>query len=64
MRRRYGIPDHDQRPFNVAYAAARLAQEDFRKRSLSRGLSSALSPKALSSISEVQSRAHVQGIYI
>ncbi|KAI0254730.1 hypothetical protein BJV78DRAFT_1279837 [Lactifluus subvellereus] len=31
MRRRYGIPDHDQRPFNVAYAAARLAQEDKRK---------------------------------
>ncbi|THH16925.1 hypothetical protein EW146_g3790 [Bondarzewia mesenterica] len=30
MRRRYGIPDHDQRPFNVAYAAARLAQEDAR----------------------------------
>ena len=28
MRRRYGIPDHDQRPFNVAYSAARLAQED------------------------------------
>lgn len=27
MRRRYGIPDHDQRPFNIAYAAARLAQE-------------------------------------
>ena len=31
MRRRYGIPDHDQRPFNVAYAAARLAQDDSRK---------------------------------
>jgi len=31
MRRRYGIPDHDQRPFNVAYATARLAQEDKRK---------------------------------
>jgi hypothetical protein len=31
MRRRYGIPDHDQRPFNVAYAAARLSQEDKRK---------------------------------
>ena len=31
MRRRYGIPDYDQRPFNVAYAAARLAQEDKRK---------------------------------
>lgn len=31
MRRRYGIPDHDQRPFNVAYAAARLAQDDNRK---------------------------------
>ncbi len=31
MRRRYGIPDHDQRPFNVAYAAARLVQEDKRK---------------------------------
>jgi hypothetical protein len=31
MRRRYGIPDHDQRPFNVAYAAARLAQDDKRK---------------------------------
>ncbi|KAI0068671.1 hypothetical protein BV25DRAFT_1986254 [Artomyces pyxidatus] len=31
MRRRYGIPDHDQRPFNVAYAAARVAQEDKRK---------------------------------
>lgn len=31
MRRRYGIPDHDQRPFNVAYAAAKLAQDDSRK---------------------------------
>jgi hypothetical protein len=31
MRRRYGIPDHDHRPFNVAYAAARLAQDDSRK---------------------------------
>ena len=31
MRRRYGIPDHDHRPFNVAYAAARLAQNDSRK---------------------------------
>ena len=31
MRRRYGIPDNDQRPFNVAYASARLAQEDKRK---------------------------------
>lgn len=31
MRRRYGIPDQDQRPFNVAYAAARLAQDDSRK---------------------------------
>lgn len=31
MRRRYGIPDYDLRPFNVAYAAARLAQEDKRK---------------------------------
>ncbi|KAH9965892.1 hypothetical protein BC827DRAFT_1153339 [Russula dissimulans] len=31
MRRRYGIPDNDQRPFNVAYAAARLAQDDKRK---------------------------------
>ncbi len=31
MRRRYGIPDRDQRPFNVAYAAARLAQNDSRK---------------------------------
>ncbi|KAI0005053.1 hypothetical protein BJV74DRAFT_806649 [Russula compacta] len=31
MRRRYGIPDHDLRPFNVAYAAARLAQEDKKK---------------------------------
>jgi hypothetical protein len=31
MRRRYGIPDHDQRPFNVAYSAARLAQDDSRK---------------------------------
>ena len=31
MRRRYGIPDHDQRPFNVAYSAARLAQDDTRK---------------------------------
>jgi len=31
MRRRYGIPDHDQRPFNVAYATARLAQDDKRK---------------------------------
>ena len=31
MRRRYGIPDHDQRPFNVAYAAAKLAQEDKKK---------------------------------
>lgn len=31
MRRRYGIPDHDHRPFNVAYATARLAQDDSRK---------------------------------
>ncbi|KAI9513357.1 hypothetical protein F5148DRAFT_1279066 [Russula earlei] len=31
IRRRYGIPDNDQRPFNVAYAAARLAHEDKRK---------------------------------
>jgi hypothetical protein len=31
MRRRYGIPDHDQRPFNVAYAAAKLAQDDSKK---------------------------------
>lgn len=31
MRRRYGIPDHDQRPFNVAYAAARLSRDDSRK---------------------------------
>jgi hypothetical protein len=30
MRRRYGIPDHDHRPFNVAYAAARLSQHDSR----------------------------------
>jgi hypothetical protein len=30
MRRRYGIPDHDHRPFNVAYSAARLAQNDSR----------------------------------
>ena len=28
MRRRYGIPDHDHRPFNVAYAAARRVQEE------------------------------------
>ncbi|TFY81176.1 hypothetical protein EWM64_g2837 [Hericium alpestre] len=31
MRRKYGIPDHDQRPFNVAYTAARRAQEDSRR---------------------------------
>ncbi|KAI0307127.1 hypothetical protein B0F90DRAFT_1813930 [Multifurca ochricompacta] len=31
MRRRYGIPDNDLRPFNVAYAAAKLAQEDKRR---------------------------------
>lgn len=31
MRRRYGIPDHDQRSFNIAYAAARLAQDDSRR---------------------------------
>jgi hypothetical protein len=31
MRRRYGIPDNDQRSFNVAYAAARLAQDDSRR---------------------------------
>ncbi|KAL0580535.1 hypothetical protein V5O48_001522 [Marasmius crinis-equi] len=27
MRRKYGIPDNDHRPFNVAYAAAQLARE-------------------------------------
>ncbi|TFY72962.1 hypothetical protein EVG20_g6 [Dentipellis fragilis] len=32
MRRKHGIPDHDQRPFNVAYAAARRAKEDSRRR--------------------------------
>ncbi|KAI0053605.1 hypothetical protein FA95DRAFT_463916 [Auriscalpium vulgare] len=42
MRRRYGIPDHDQRPFNVAYAAARLAQEDGRKAQSRLGLQSAV----------------------
>ncbi|KAA1466470.1 hypothetical protein DENSPDRAFT_36166 [Dentipellis sp. KUC8613] len=29
---KHGIPDHDQRPFNVAYAAARRAKEDSRRR--------------------------------
>ncbi|KAI3616531.1 hypothetical protein WG66_011498 [Moniliophthora roreri] len=28
MRRKYGIPDNDHRPFNVAYAAAQLAREE------------------------------------
>lgn len=28
MRRRHGIPDHDHRPFNVAYAAAKRAQRE------------------------------------
>lgn len=27
MRRRHGIPDEDERPFNVAYAAALRARE-------------------------------------
>lgn len=27
MRRRHGIPDEDERPFNVAYAAAVRARE-------------------------------------
>lgn len=27
-RRRHGIPDDDNRPFNVAYAAAKQAQRD------------------------------------
>lgn len=39
MRRRYGIPDHDQRPFNVAYAAAKLAKEDSKKQDRIRTLS-------------------------
>ncbi|KAG7097374.1 hypothetical protein E1B28_004724 [Marasmius oreades] len=32
MRRKYGIPDNDHRPFNVAYAAAQLAREQRAKR--------------------------------
>lgn len=28
MRRRHGIPDHDHRPFNVAYAAAMRARQE------------------------------------
>lgn len=44
MRRRYGIPDHDQRPFNVAYAAAKLAQEDSKKQDRIRTLSTLNQP--------------------
>ena len=39
MRRRYGIPDRDHRPFNVAYAAARRVQEEGDKKKSSPALS-------------------------
>jgi hypothetical protein len=51
MRRRYGIPDHDQRPFNVAYAAARLAQEDRKKQDRIRTLSNLNQPNPVGQVS-------------
>ncbi|KAN0132648.1 hypothetical protein V8E53_009664 [Lactarius tabidus] len=51
MRRRYGIPDHDQRPFNVAYAAARLSQEDRKKQDRIRTLSNLNQPNPVGQVS-------------
>ncbi|KAK7049726.1 hypothetical protein VNI00_005757 [Paramarasmius palmivorus] len=47
MRRKYGIPDNDHRPFNVAYAAAQLAREEqdqrkARRRRVEQAVSSSL----------------------
>ena len=47
MRRRHGIPDEDERPFNVAYAAAVRAREREEKGSSAPGGSGKLSRNAL-----------------